>query len=609
MPVYELQPLAVDELRELCCRWFMTLGIAEPRAEAIAFVDQLSRANLTTIAQMPLMAAMLCQLHAAAPEERLPLGRTAIYRRFVDLLKDHQHSGPGGVTPHTEITLARFGPEAVAAAHRTLDRLHEGISFAAERQMSGASEPVVDLIEQTRITERPQRVPQHVWDPFVDQILSGSGLLVRRGGDVAFLHQTLKEYMAARRVVDDPNTDVITFHRYVTQGWKRNYPWSRALYAFLEFEPQEMKLFDPPRRTGSTWNPPEDSSYFGFLLDGWLEGHRHEQVLRFLRKQLKPARLCNADAVLSQSLMGSSIPTDITRIATEVVAGFLPHSFVNSRSHPWPDNDGVERTWFDHSDFQGQHFRRLAVLLANFGDHRGIEAMAGFVPDHRIDPHTRLMLCSCLLDLGDERGYPELRALTDTASGATPWLRVEAAKELVKHGEARPELTLDRLACDPELPMWARIEAAHFMATLEHQLGAERLAAFAEDEELRGWDKLQAARALEDLDDERSRPALVQVVEDHTADGRTRVMAATTLARVNDQRGVELLIRLAADPKVDDEHRIYASVELVHFGNIKGLSSAIQDSTLTTEAREQAARWLERFNQDGRLRFRPWESM
>ena len=52
----------------------------------------LTAASLADLARIPLMASILCQLHAVAPNQPLPAGRGQIYADFISLLYKRQHA-------------------------------------------------------------------------------------------------------------------------------------------------------------------------------------------------------------------------------------------------------------------------------------------------------------------------------------------------------------------------------------------------------------------------------------------------------------------------------------------------------------------------------------
>ena len=71
------------------------------------------------------MTAMLCQLHAADPEQPLPASRGDIYEQFVALLYERQHTGPTGNVRIGVEGIERYGRPAIDQAERALDHLHD----------------------------------------------------------------------------------------------------------------------------------------------------------------------------------------------------------------------------------------------------------------------------------------------------------------------------------------------------------------------------------------------------------------------------------------------------------------------------------------------------
>jgi hypothetical protein len=90
-PVYTIEPFADDEPFELAMGWFKELGDVTPRETAGKFIKQIERTKLRGLANIPLIATMMCILFAEDPNRALPFNRSELYGRFVDwLLSKHQ---------------------------------------------------------------------------------------------------------------------------------------------------------------------------------------------------------------------------------------------------------------------------------------------------------------------------------------------------------------------------------------------------------------------------------------------------------------------------------------------------------------------------------------
>jgi len=160
----------------------------------------------------------------------------------------HAH-GSGGITAQVEAGMRRVGPAALDAAHHAVGRLHDAVGEVAVQRLDGNDEPMPALLARTEATSRPPSVPKALWDAFLSDVLARSGLVMRRGADFVFLHQTLMEYLAARHVGGDQEASKAAFWRFFDSVWTWNWPWSPFLYV-IEHDMQELKPYDPPARVG-----------------------------------------------------------------------------------------------------------------------------------------------------------------------------------------------------------------------------------------------------------------------------------------------------------------------------------------------------------------------
>ncbi|MFI2041251.1 hypothetical protein ACIOK4_42945 [Streptomyces bottropensis] len=81
VPQYELQSFTAHDVRDVIVNWFRHLGVANADQAIPRFLQELERSGLASLARIPLMASMLCQILAAAPDQPLPEGRTGALSR------------------------------------------------------------------------------------------------------------------------------------------------------------------------------------------------------------------------------------------------------------------------------------------------------------------------------------------------------------------------------------------------------------------------------------------------------------------------------------------------------------------------------------------------
>ncbi|HET6707383.1 NACHT domain-containing protein, partial [Amycolatopsis sp.] len=197
-PVYELEPFTWADLNRVSADWFRVLGLENPDRVAERFASTVRRTRVFGLARTPLMAALLCQLHGANPDAPLPVSRGEIYRKYVEqLTRRMQSADTSGIQAQVRAGLARYGDEALGEGWRTLERLPELISRSAAELHGGCPASILDIVSGLPGAACPKRVPVTVWREYLQSLLLRSGLVILRGGELSFFHQTVGEFLAA----------------------------------------------------------------------------------------------------------------------------------------------------------------------------------------------------------------------------------------------------------------------------------------------------------------------------------------------------------------------------------------------------------------------------
>lgn len=118
-----LMTWSIAVARRIARSWFEAFQLPEVDRVVTRFLESLAGTRLADPARMPLMASMLCRLHATHPDSPLPISRGGVYRAFTDLLHERQHTGSGGVRMQTRHFFDRYGTTALDRAEVALDRM------------------------------------------------------------------------------------------------------------------------------------------------------------------------------------------------------------------------------------------------------------------------------------------------------------------------------------------------------------------------------------------------------------------------------------------------------------------------------------------------------
>ncbi|MEV7520037.1 helix-turn-helix domain-containing protein [Streptomyces sp. NPDC091371] len=508
VPRYDLQPFGRDDLPVVAEGWFRTLSVPDPAATTGRFLRALDRTRLAALAHVPLMTAMLCQLHAAAPDRPLPAGRGQVYEEFIDLLTRHQHrAGP----------LRAAEATGEAAAEAALDRLPDLIARLAAERHAGNERPALDILCEQPEARRPARVHEADWRAFLDTAARRSGLLVARGGDLVFLHQTLLEHLAARHAVRDRRAGV----RAIRRAFHR-YHFCNPGLPLTPYAPGTPPGVWPRVWLLRYWQPPEDISYVAFLLDA-AHGAGLDPRRSPLRRLASRGGLPGWVFVAALARMGTRLPDDVVRGTAEAL-----HTF----------------------SLGGHHYHGLApaaAALADLGDPRGpdrLHALAAHASDSR---HERLPAVQALIARGDPRAPGLLRALSlDTRVEA--YVRTRAAELSAGLDDPGAAGLFHALAADPNSNGQARVGFAVAAAALGDTDATSALRILIRDTDACDRLHLAAAEGLTGLGDPGGPGALAAVARCARANAYSRLRAARVLAASGDRLGTDVLHELGRSP-------------------------------------------------------------
>ncbi|MGX1494970.1 hypothetical protein [Streptomyces tendae] len=555
-PRYALQPFVPGDLHNYARRCFRhLLSGRSPESEeehAVAFMAQLARSRLDTLARTPLLAFMLTRLYAADPSRSLPKGRSAAYGAFIRLVyTQNKHKNVALIHAGAVRELADRYQEpadrrtAEEAGRRACNHLTEVIDYVAHQRFHGCTDHAAQIAARHSHAARPDSVDEHHWQRFLNDLLRPTGLLTQRGDDLDFFHQTVTEYLAARHAT-------------------RN---TKACAQLLD------ELFPPHDPTRI---PSPDPSYLGFVLDTLLAAPGRLAAKTGRRVATVADRPAARLFLIQQVHLTTSLPVEptarrLTQFAQDTALE-LSERVKAARGLAEVDGYRVRGAELLTAFAEDPAFDALARVWAAWDlaevsgyQERGIELLITFAENTVLGPHVCAAAARHLLqvDRYRDRAAELLTAIAEDPAFA-PSARVQAAWDLAevdRYQERAAEL-LARLAEDPAFDASstyrsARVQAAQYLTLVAgcQERAAELLAQLAEDPTLNPNDRTRAARDLAKMDQYRDRSAelLTALAEDPAFAPSARVQAAWDLAEVDryQERAAELLARLAEDPAFD----------------------------------------------------------
>lgn len=430
---FELQPFSFADLQQVARNWFRHFDLPDPDGVAERFMRALTAASLADLARIPLMASILCQLHAVAPDRPLPASRGQIYSDFISLLYKRQHAvGASGVREQARVTLQRYGDDALARTEGVLDRLPDVIARLAAGRYAGDTRPTMAVVMAQAETSRPPGVPHDEWHAVLKSALQRSGLMTVHAGELVFLHQTLLEYLAARHACRSPASRARTLEKAFTHvRWQ--WPWSAdVLGSVKRLAPRRLLI--PPHG--------DDSSYIGFLIDVAQE-QDPGATGPYLQRLAADGNIEGCRFLAEQAQLGTTIPGSAARAAAESCA------LLASR----PALRGYWRL-------------EAAKILTRIDHHSAIDLCIGLAGDQSVRGDWRLQAAAMAADIDIGRGAPVFSALAadpTVHAGA----RVYAALSVIRHDREHAADLLVSLASNRELNRESRVSAAQRLVDLD----------------------------------------------------------------------------------------------------------------------------------------------
>jgi guanosine-3',5'-bis(diphosphate) 3'-pyrophosphohydrolase len=480
---YDLLPFSDRQFDDFAERWFSSLELPAPSVAARNLASQLRGTGLEELSRNPLMATMLCQLFAAQADGRLPIGRTRVYRAFVDLLRRRLDDPEHGVYQQ----IRAFGPAATKAIDDLLARSDELVGRLAHARQQNVTIPALRLLTEWTAGLRPAQLPEADWTALLAEVLRRTGVLVERSGDFVFLHQTIAEFLAARFTALDQQLSDELFRTIFRSGFWRS----------------------------TTPLPAWRQSYFRFLVAAWQD---RPDLDAALRRVATKAGLDGAAFVAALVADGVPVEPGIAGQAFDHLASIAENDVA-----PGPDR------------------RHLAVAAAiQLDDARGCDLLIGIAGTPGRGRAYRRWAVSGLAEFGlaAESGRAVLigeeTALDSRALSAIARLEHPAACDLLV------QLTTDGTFQDPE-----RRWAGEALAKRGDRRGTDLLAELAGNPAAGIAARRWAANALAEVDDSRGVGFLVDITRDSSVTVADRRQAAQTLSALPGTTGLWWRARLA----------------------------------------------------------------
>lgn len=652
VPLYDIEPFSEDQLPEFARRWFSALGIPDPNALVDAFLDQLADTQLSRLAEVPLIATMLCVVFASQDGQYLPPSRVGLYEAFVSLLMAKQHTQINALE-RLQQWIRPYG----TAAEEAVDQLLAGLrplleQLADQRLQTRGPEALLDSAIMHVRDLRPAHLPAAKWRDLVEEALRLSGLVVERSGQLSFFHYTIQEYLAvcARELPANIVPEVLEQQR----SGRNSFSLLRAGVLVSRSPDQAREVAVALSKT--------DLAGLAFLAALVHDGVQFpDDLVAKARDQLKrysetPDIAWSATTYEAAEALALIDPdlgfryweqfandNDLARraVAIGMMLRINPHRgapILEPIALKWETPLRIRRAIvFELTVVNRQRSDELLTKMAVTGlidneatlwaakllcqrvDHpTEIKLLAGIASDSSLPGSYRRWAAEQLYSWGPERGSAALVTIaTDRTTQGSD--RLYAVQAMIRFSESyrryrhRPrrewcpqaDELLEMIALDPAVEAAYRIKAAQELIDESPQRARAALALVAEDRYVDGTDRARAAAALANLALPRAVAALTTIAADPASGGDGRLQAALALAWINRSRAANALLDIAADRRVDGNIRAAAAHQLDWIDRPalpSALSIIAYDKQIDGEHRTQAALRLSNLSPEpGRL--------
>jgi hypothetical protein len=596
--VFTIEPFAPGQLPDLATRWFAALKVDDVAGTAKRFLDHLEQSRLGEIATTLLIATLACVVFAS--NQAVPPSRFDLYDRFVARLLEDPRKRES-LLQHLE---GQARPYAAEDSIRKLvqDRRPLLEHYAYIRQLgiegAGITESFQELFAAWTQRYKPDSIPIQRWSELVMETARQSGLLVQRGDDFVFFHQTIQEYLSACY-------QATTFRPSRRRATKELSLWTGRVWDGEWDDMPTPQLFLAVawmNRTGRPPRPiPSPLPYHRVVYGMFLGALAHDGVslssstakraigqltrithapwwARWWMRAGKAARLPDRwFGIFAWTYIRIAAAKGLVRLDREqgiVALGTLAAD--SSLTANQADDARID----------------AAITLASLDRTRGADALGALAADTAFGYGYRPEAVQNLTEIDPERARQILAELCVNPN-ISDWDRQNAAIDLNLLNNNHDNIALAAMATECTVTRYARARAAATLAKEGSELAIETVAAYMADTTVDSWDRVDAAEALSAIAPGRVADMLAAFTVDPTAQSYPRLLAARLLSQTNVERGTQALEVIANDPKADSDDRRWAAENIADLDRPRGiqkLANLASDPSMKRRERRRARR-------------------
>jgi hypothetical protein len=596
--VFTIEPFAPGQLPDLATRWFAALRVDDAAGTTERFLDHLEQSRLGEIATTPLIATLACVVFAG--NQAVPPSRFGLYDRFVTRLLEDPRKREN-LLQHLE---GQARPYAAEDSIRKLvqDRrpLLEHYAYIRQLGAEGASgaESLQELFAEWTQLYKPDALSIQRWSELIMETARQSGLVVQRGNDFVFFHQTIQEYLSAcyQAAKFRPSRRRATKELSLRTSGVWDGEWDDMPTPQLFLAAAWMNSTGRPPRPIPAMHPYHRIVYGMFLgalardgisLPSSTAKRAIDQLTRLTRvpwwarwwmRAVKAARL--------QDRWPGRLVWRYNRIAAAKGLVLLERERGIAALNALAADSSLTAAGADDARIDA------AITLASLDQTRGADVLGALAADTTFGYGYRPEAVQKLTEIDPERGRQILVRLTANP-GISDWDRQNAAIDLNLLNNNYDNKALAAMATECTVAGYARARAAATLAKQGSELAIEALAAYMADSTVDSWDRADAAEALSAIAPERVADILAAFTIDLTARSYPRLLAARLLSQTNVERGAQALEVIANDPKSDSDDRRSAAEDIADLDRPRGIQKLVSlasDPSMKRRERSRARR-------------------
>jgi len=192
---YSLRLFDWDAVKTFARNWYHPLGGVASTVDPEDFLASVSDSRLRPLVRIPLLTTIAAVVFEESGSGRLPHDRTSLYREFVEVLLTRRKLQVDALTMLRQ-QVNVIGPRAVEFIDFIFDQRLDCLTYLATRRMRADPRPGVQIADEW-LESIDRRRPLGIGLAHLREILLSTGLVEDQGGDLAFIHLSFAEYLAA----------------------------------------------------------------------------------------------------------------------------------------------------------------------------------------------------------------------------------------------------------------------------------------------------------------------------------------------------------------------------------------------------------------------------